>query len=111
MKSPFVQLALILVALGLSVTGLNAQQKLGKAADNKIYAQTLVNELMAARSDLIIVGVHARAPGEKEAKKIATNEDKVGRLDEPDDLMVVDDQKTILSPGLHGKDRFQVLLP
>ena len=103
--------ASIVVILSLGATGLWAQQKLGMAADNKIYAQTLVNELMAKHSDLIIVGFHAIALGATDATKIATNEDKVGRKDEPDDLMVSQESKTILSPGLHGKDRFQVLLP
>jgi hypothetical protein len=100
-----------MVALGFGATVLRAEQKLGTAADNKIYAQTLVNELMAKHPDLIIVGFHAIAPGGTDATKIATNEDKVGRKDEPDDLMVSQESKTILSPGLHGKDRFQVLLP
>src|SRR5260221_4596787 len=54
-------------------------QPLTKAADNHIFAQKLVDELMAARSDLIIVGVHARAPGAQDSIKIATNEDNVGR--------------------------------
>jgi hypothetical protein len=95
----------------LTAAALRAQAPLGKAADNHIYAQTLVNELMASRTDLIIVGVHARAPGATDSTKIATNEDKIGRKDEPDDLMVSDEQKIILSPGLHGKNRFQVLIP
>ncbi len=111
MKLHCARLASILVALGLSVTGLWAQPPLTKAADNKIYAQTLVNEMMAKHADLLIVGFHAIPPGTVDAIKIATNEDKVGRKDEPDDLMVSQDSKTILSPGLHGKNRFQVLLP
>jgi len=111
MKPRLLVLAILVTMPALGAIVAAAPAPPGKAADNHIHAQQLVNELMATRSDLIIVGVHARAPGEKNAKKIATNEDKIGRLDEPDDLMVVDEHKTILSPGLHGKERFQVLLP
>src|SRR4051812_24504993 len=105
------RLFLLLAAGHLAAITAVAQAPLGKAADNKIFAQTLVNELMAKYPDLIIVGIHAIPPGATDAAKIATNEDKIGRKDEPDDLMVSQDSKTILSPGLHGKNRFQVLLP
>ncbi len=111
MKPSIARILAMVVSLGFGVVCVPGQEKTSKAADNKIYAQQLVNELMAGHSDLLIVGFHAIAPGATDATKIATNEDKVGRKDEPDDLMVSQGSKTILSPGLHGKNRFQVLLP
>jgi hypothetical protein len=36
---------------------------LGKAADNHIHAQAVLNAIMAANPDLVAIGLHAVPPG------------------------------------------------
>src|ERR1700687_2929886 len=111
MRRHHVQTALASLSFCVTTTSGAAQASLGKAADNHIYAQALVNELMARHPELIIVGVHVVVPGATDQIQIATNEDKIGRKDDPDDLMVSQEHKTILAPNLHGLGRYEVLLP
>ena len=82
-----------------------------KAADNKIYAQRLVNEVMAAHPELLVVGFHAIAPGTKEQKMIATNLDRVGKKDDDDDIAVFAERKTILVPNAKEPNKFEVQIP
>src|ERR1700733_4142624 len=78
----------------------SAEEKLGKAADNAIYAQTLVNATVAQHPELIIVGVHALKPGAKIETMIAANIDRIGKKDDEDDLAVAHEKKTILAPNM-----------
>jgi len=82
-----------------------------KAADNKIYAQQLVNEIMAAHPELLVVGFHAVAPGTKDQKMIATNLDRVGKKDDDDDIAVFAERKIILVPNAKESNKFEVQLP
>jgi len=110
MKTP---LPFILVFLFL-IAGLRAQeaaQNWGKAADNKIYAQKLLNEVMAKNPELLVVGFHAIKPGEKEQKMIATNLDRVGKDDDDDDKAVVTERKTICVPNAKEANKFEVQVP
>jgi len=84
---------------------------LGKAADNKIYAQQLVNQLMASHPDLLVVGLHATVPGSKQETMIATNLDRVGKKDDDDDVAVANEHKTILAPNLLEHFKFEVQVP
>jgi YVTN family beta-propeller protein len=84
---------------------------LGKAADNKIYAQQLVNQLMATNPDLVVVGLHATVPGSKQQTMIATNLDRVGKKDDDDDIAVAVEHKTILAPNLTDHRKFEVQVP
>src|SRR5215472_9620059 len=77
-----------------------ADQPLGKAADNAIYAQQLVNEQMAKHPELVVIGVHAAKPGAKKSTMIASNLDRIGKADDDDDLAVAHERKTILAPNL-----------
>jgi len=79
-----------------------------KAAANPILAQKIVNELMAAHSELVVVGLHATAPGAKEQTMIATNLDRVGKKDDDDDKAVSVEHKIILAPNLKDPARFEV---
>jgi hypothetical protein len=79
-----------------------------KAADNKIYAQKLVNELMAAHSELLVVGLHATKPGSKEQRMIATNLDRIGKADDDDDKAVSVEHKIILAPNPKEANKFEV---
>lgn len=79
-----------------------------KPADNPILAQKLVNSLMAAHSELIVVGLHATAPGAKDQTMIATNLDRVGKADDDDDKAVSVEHKIILAPNLKDPAKFEV---
>ncbi len=88
-----------------------ATPALGKAADNKIYAQKLVNELMAKNPDLLVVGFHAISPGTTEQKMIASNLDRIGKDDDDDDKAVVTERKTICVPNAKESNKFEVQVP
>lgn len=97
-----------LVLSGFVALSVNAQssppaEKLGKAADNKIYAQQLVNEMMAANPDLLDVGIHAVRPGEKDLYIIADAMDIIGRKDAPNNLDMMNRDQTIIEPRSLGK--------
>jgi len=82
-----------------------------KAIDNKIYAQTLVNELMSGNHDLLVVGLHAVAPKAKSETMIASNLNRIGKKDDADDIAVATCRKTILAPNLKEPDKFEVQVP
>lgn len=105
------------LALGLSATLIAAivqaadEADWGKASDNRIYAQKLVNRLMVQYPELLVVGLHAVAPGAKDETMIATNLDRVGKLDDEDDIAVATERKTILAPNLKESNKFEVQVP
>jgi len=82
-----------------------------KAADNKIYAQKLVDELMASHPELLVVGLHGTAPGANEERMIASNLDRIGKKDDDDDVGVSTEHKTICAPNLKESFKFEVLMP
>jgi iron complex outermembrane receptor protein len=90
-----------------------ADPAVGKAADNAIYAQTLVNEQMAKHPELLVLGMHAAKPGAsaKDSHMIAANLDRIGKLDDEDDLAVAMERKTILAPNLKEPTKFEVAVP
>jgi hypothetical protein len=79
-----------------------------RAADNRIYAQKLVNESLARHPELLVIGLHAIAPGDKEERMIATNLDRVGKLDDDDDKAAAVDHKIVLAPNPNDPHRFEV---
>ncbi|MFI5336684.1 MAG: hypothetical protein ACHQ5A_07860 [Opitutales bacterium] len=101
------RLLTLLAVAALGATGLPAKE-LGKAADNKIYAQQLVNELMAGHPELLVVGLHAIAPGATEQTMIATNLDRIGKADDEDDVAVFKERKIILCPNAKESNKFEV---
>ncbi|HEV7447459.1 MAG TPA: hypothetical protein VGO18_33130 [Steroidobacteraceae bacterium] len=88
-----------------------ADPALGKAADNAIYAQTLVNEQMARHPELLVLGMHAPKPGAKDSHMIAANLDRIGKADDEDDLAVAQERKTILAPNVKEPTKFEVAVP
>ena len=98
-------------ALLIGAAQLRAEDRLTKAADNKVYAQALVNEVIQAHPDLIIVGFHAVAPGAKNETMIASTLDRIGEKDDDEDLAVVSQQETILAVSLKEPYKFKVHLP
>ena len=106
--------ALLALALAGSVSSRAADEalaNLGKAADNKIFAQTICNDIMAAHSELVVIGLHAIAPGAKDETMIATNLDRIGKKDDDDDIAVATERKTICAPNLKDATRFEVQVP
>jgi iron complex outermembrane receptor protein len=88
-----------------------ADPALGKAADNAIYAQMLVNEQMAKHPELLVLGMHAPKPGAKDSHMIAANLDRIGKADDEDDLAVAQERKTILAPNMKEPTKFEVAVP
>jgi hypothetical protein len=89
----------------------SAAGALGKAADNAIFAQTLVNEQMSKHPELLVLGMHAPKPGAKDSHMIASNLDRIGKEDDEDDLAVAKERKTILAPNMKEPDKFEVAVP
>jgi hypothetical protein len=82
-----------------------------KAADNKIFAQKLVNEVMAANPDLMAIGLHAIPPGGTNQVVIAQTDDIIGKKDSAGDLEVTNlDQAKIYPATLGGKPRMKVMI-
>ena len=103
------KIVVVLTALCLGAGTLWAADPNGKAADNKIYAQTLVNALIKERSDLLIIGLHGVAPGAKDSAIIACNLDHIGNLDSADDLAAGIEHKTLLEPK--SPEKFEIVMP
>jgi hypothetical protein len=100
--------AILCGGIGLAAA---ADAPLGKAADNAIYAQTLVNEVMLKHPEVLVIGMHAVKPGAKGSTMIASNLDRIGKQDDEDDLAVAKERKTILAPNLKEPDKFEVAVP
>lgn len=117
MKSCSAFVALTLLLLSLTAPSLHASSTpeematWRKAADNRIYAQELVNETMAAHPELLVIGMHATKPGAKEQRMVASNLDRIGKQDDDDDIGVATEHKTICAPNLKETFKFEVLMP
>jgi hypothetical protein len=74
--------------------------KYGLAAENKIYAQLLVNQLLAKNPGLVSVGMHCTAPGSRTQTIIASTLNVIGKPSDPPDLGVGMQGETIISPNL-----------
>jgi hypothetical protein len=106
-----VSAAVATLLAGAGLTPARAAPPLGKAADNAIYAQKLVNEQMSKHPELLVLGMHAPKPGAKGSTMIASNLDRIGKADDDDDLAVSRDRKTILAPNLQEPTKFEVAVP
>ncbi len=82
-----------------------------KAADNKTYAQSLLNDVVSSNPDLTIVGFHAVVPGAQNQTMIASTLDRIGEKDDEEDLTVVAQQETILAVNLKDPTKFKVHMP
>lgn len=81
-----------------------------KASANPIVAQKIVNDLMAAHPELLIIGIHGTVPGAKGGTMIATSLDRVGKVNDEDDNAVADDHRIILELNKTDPHRFEVLI-
>lgn len=114
MSTSRLRLAFPLLAFAFASAGQGADApdpSWGKAADNKIFAQALVNDTMSAHPELVVMGLHAVAPGQKDEKMIASNLDRIGKKDDDDDIAVATEGKTILAPNLKEPNKFEVQVP
>jgi len=117
MKIPRTILPLALLACSISAARLAAQSTDAeratwrRAADNKVYAQKLVDETMAAHPQLLVIGMHGIAPGATDSRMIASNLDRIGKKDDDDDIGVANEHKTICAPNLKETFKFEVLMP
>jgi hypothetical protein len=112
MRTPgYVSAAVAALLACASVAPAIADQPLGKAADNAIFAQKLVNEQMTKHPELLVMGVHASKPGARNSTMIASNLDRIGKADDEDDLAVSHERKTILAPNVKEPDKFEVAVP
>lgn len=103
-------LPIIISLLGLCSVSFGADAQYGAPADNKIYAQALVNKVMAANPQLVAAGMHVAKPGTDEYKIIATSLNVVGKPCDPSDLEVAVKGKTVINP-MPAASKFGVLLP
>ena len=111
MKS-LIRVSLLLVSVGRLAAGLVAADPNGKAADNPIYAQSLVNDLMAHRSDLLVVGLHGIPAGTQDEVMLACNLDHIGNPDTEFDKASGVRHMTLLEPGAdHNAQKFEMTIP
>jgi hypothetical protein len=82
----------------------------------KIYAQSLSDQIMAAHPELISVTFHGVPPGLDKVYTMFAGSfpERIGNVDDPDDVDVITKGITILDPRWRRKDperKFVVMLP
>ena len=97
--------------LALWVLRASAEPPYINATDNKIFAQTLLNEVVKENPDLLVVGFHGVLPGAKDSTVIASNLNRVGKKDDDDDVAAAKEAKTICGPRLDSPNKFEVEMP
>ena len=92
------KLITLLAVLCLGATSLAAADtKFGLAADNKIYAQQLVGQIMAANPGLLIAGMYCVSLGGEKQSIIASTLNVIGKPSDPEDILR---GSTTISPNL-----------
>ena len=99
MKLLPVRFALLFLALCTSGVCGDAP-KYGLAADNRIFAQALVNKIMAANPTLLTAGMHCVPPGGGVQKIIASTLNVIGKPSDPPDVEVGQQGFTHFNPNL-----------
>lgn len=88
MKNKLTTLLLWVCACTLGAAGLTAADtKFGLAADNRIRAQQLVREIMAANPGLLTAGMHCVPPGGEKQSIIASTLNVIGKPSDPEDIL------------------------
>jgi YVTN family beta-propeller protein len=80
---------------------------LGAHAADRIYAQALVDEVLTAHPEILVIGLHVTAPGSTVNTMVATNLDRIGKVSDDDDLKVYTTGEPIAEPA---KGRFESLV-
>jgi hypothetical protein len=105
-------LSLLAAGFGPQAAAPSVEPTYGKAADNKIYAQQLVRELVARNPDLGGAGLHAIPPGGKEYEIVAQVRDLIGKKSSADDVDIINRDATKIYPFvIDGSPRFSALAP
>ncbi len=88
MKINLVAKSLLLLGtlLGSALSAADAPHY-GLAADNHIYAQKLVAEIMAAKPDMVTAGMHCVPPGGARQVIIATTLNVIGKPSDSEDIL------------------------
>jgi hypothetical protein len=79
-------------------------------APENIYAQKLVNGIVAKNPDLLVVAMHVTPPNESENVIIASNIGRIGKRADAEDLRVMATGETLSKVSKNGR-RFEVELP
>lgn len=78
---------LMFVSLGVMAARAADAPKYTLAADNKIQAQQLVNQIMNNNPALVAVGMHCVAPGTHQQAIIASTLNVIGKPSDPEDIL------------------------
>ena len=92
-------------ALGLGATAARAD-----TAVPRTYAQALVDQVIGENPNVMVLGMHAVAPGTKDSAIIASNIGRIGKKDDDDDLDAFRKNAPVFEP-VKEKHRYEVLLP
>ena len=87
MKTPRLLSLFAALCLGAIVLHAADAPKYGLAADNKIKAQQLVNDIMTANPGLVAAGMHCVAPGAEKQAIIASSLNVIGKPSDPEDVL------------------------
>lgn len=85
--------------------------------DYRIVGQKLCDEIMASHPELISVTFHGVPPGKTDTYTMFAGSfpERIGNVDDPDDVMVIESGITILDPRWHRTadpiDKFLVMTP
>ena len=107
MKSSHRCLVFVALLSGLVVLRAADAPKYGLAADNHIFAQKLVSEIMAANPGLVAVGMHCVAPGGEKQAIIASTLNVIGKPSDPEDIL---HGSTVIAPSSKAP-KLGVMLP
>ncbi|MDB5417687.1 MAG: TonB-dependent siderophore receptor [Phenylobacterium sp.] len=77
---------------------------------DRIYAQALVDQTLAAHPEILILAVHATPPGSKTNVIMASNIGRIGKKADEDDLRVIEKGETNKEVNETGR-RFEAELP
>ena len=78
-------------------------------APEKIYAQELVNRIVAKYPDLLVVAMHVTPSGSSENVIVASSVGRIGKKADAEDLKVIRTGETLAKVNKNG-DRFEVEL-
>lgn len=93
--------------LGAAVLRAADTPKYVRAADNHIYAQKLVTEIMAVNPELLSAGLHCVPPGGDKQAIIASTLNVIGKPSDPEDIL---HGSTIISPSAKAP-KLGIMLP
>lgn len=80
------------------------------AAKGPIYAQHLVDLIVARHPNVVVLAIHATPEGTTQNVIVASNIGRIGKVADPDDMRVIKTLKPNLAVNAKG-DRYEVELP